>query len=266
MLTHAVVIETLYTVRTMVPDVEAHVRRLWRHRGTALPTPRRGPRQQLDLDQILEAGIALADAQGLAAVSTRAIAARFGKTPMALYPYVGPKEDLLALMQDHASAMPAWRDPATSLVAALGAWAQALFQVYLAHPWLTRRPWAQATQGPNEQDWLERLLQILQRWDVPPRARPSAVTMVYATVRACAETAAAYQRMDEHGAAGWRRHAEETRRQVPDLCRRYPLSTGLEPLTPRWQDAPRAGLTGAVDLLALALRSTSAEAAAEPSS
>jgi len=100
-------------------DAHAHVRRLWRHRGTALPRPRRGPRQQLDLEDILATAIALADADGLAAVSTRAVAARFGKTPMALYPYVGTKEDLLALMQDHASAMPEWADPRTGLADAL---------------------------------------------------------------------------------------------------------------------------------------------------
>ncbi len=236
--------------------VDAHVRRLWRHRGTTLPTPRRGPRQQLDLDDILAAGIALADAEGLAAVSTRAVAAAFGKTAMALYPYVGTKENLLALMQDQASAMPAWTDPATSLADALGAWATALYEVYLAHPWLTERPWSQATQGPHEQDWLERLLQILDAWGTAPGARPSAITMLYATVRATAETDGAYRRMNERGRADWRDHAQATRQQIPDLARRYPLSTGLEPLTPDWQDNPRAALAGAVRLLAAALGAT----------
>jgi AcrR family transcriptional regulator len=236
------------------PDVDAHVRRLWRHRGTTLPTPRRGPRQQLDLDEILQAGIAIADAEGLAAVSIRAIATKFDKTAMALYPYVGTKENLLALMQDQASAMPMWQDPATSLADALQAWALALFEVYLAHSWLTERPWSQATQGPNEQDWLERLLQILQEWGISPSTQPSAITMLYATVRATAETAAAYRRMDQQGIAEWRKHAEATLKQIPDLCQRYPLSTGLEPLTPQWQDNPRAALTGAVQLLAKALQ------------
>jgi AcrR family transcriptional regulator len=234
-------------------DVDAHVRRLWRHRGTTLPTPRRGPRQQLDLDEILAAGIAIADSDGLAAVSTRAVAARFDKTPMALYPYVGTKENLLALMQDHASAMPSWTDPATSLADALRAWALALFEVYLAHPWLATRPWAQSSQGPNEHDWLERLLRILDHWQVAAAVRSSAVTMLYATVRASAETAASYRRLDQRGAAAWRAHAEATARQLPDLCDRYPLSTGLPPVTADWRDAPRAGLEGAVGLLADAL-------------
>ncbi len=237
-------------------DVDAHVRRLWRHRGTTLPSPRRGPRQQLNLDEILQTGIVIADAQGLVAVSTRAVAARFDKTAMALYPYVGTKENLLALMQDHACAMPVWEDPGTSLADALHAWALALFEVYLTHPWLTERSWSQATQGPNEQDWLERLLRILQDWDISPSARPSAVTMLYATVRATAQTAAAYRRMDQHGIAQWRKHAQATMTRIPDLCQRYPLSTGLEPLTPQWQDNPRAALTGTVQLLAKAFERT----------
>jgi AcrR family transcriptional regulator len=236
-------------------EVEAHVRRLWRHRGTMLPTPRRGPRQELDLDEILEAGIAIADAEGLAAVSTRAVAARFGKTAMALYPYVGRKENLLALMQDHACALPPWNDPRTGLADALQAWALALFDVYLAHPWLAERPWSRASQGPNEQDWLERLLRIMDDWEVPAVARSPAVTMLYATVRATAETAAEYRRMDQRGIADWRGQAESARTQIPDLCERYPLSTRLEPVARRWQDSPRAGLIGAVHLLATALRS-----------
>jgi AcrR family transcriptional regulator len=234
-------------------DADAHVRRLWRHRGTSVPTPRRGPRQGLDLDEILRIGIAIADAEGLAAVSTRAIAARLGKSGMVIYPYVGSKENLLALMQDQASAMPQWKDPATGLADALQAWALALFELYLTHPWLTERPWSHATQGPNEQDWLERLLQILDRWKVPPGARPVAVTMLYATVRATAETTAAYQRMNRQGIAEWRERAEATLRHIPDLPERYPLSTALEPLTPRWQDNPRAALTASAQLLAAAL-------------
>jgi hypothetical protein len=80
--------------------------------------------------------------------------------------------------------------------------------------------------------------------------------MLYATVRATAETAAAYQRIDQRGMVEWRGRAEATMKQIPDLCQRYPLSTGLEPLTPQWQDNPRAGLTATVQLVATALERT----------
>src|SRR5262249_9397796 len=185
--------KTLYTVRTMSRDTntDAHVRRLWRHRGATLPTPRRGPQPQLDLDEILEVGIAIADIEGLAAVSTRAVAARLGKGAIALYPYVGTKENLFALMQDHACARPEWDDPTSSLADALQAWASALFDVYVAHPWLTERPWSQSSQGPNERDWLERLLAILHAWSVAARAATTALTLLYAPVPATAATHAA---------------------------------------------------------------------------
>ncbi|MEV0720597.1 hypothetical protein [Asanoa sp. NPDC050611] len=239
----------------MMDDIDAHVRRLWRHRGATLPTPRRGPAQQLDLDEILGIGIALADADGLPAVSTRAIAARLGSTAMALYPYVGTKENLLALMQDQASAMPAWDDPRDSLAAALDAWSTALFEVYVAHPWLTERPWSEASQGPNEQDWLERLAAILAAWQVPDARRSTAVTMLYATVRATAATTAAYQRMSQRGADEWLARATSIRAHIPDFGDRYPRSTALTPPTPDWRENPRAALTEAVRLLATALGS-----------
>ena len=237
----------------MTEKMAAHVRRLWRHRGTTLPVPRRGPRQQLDLDEILAAGIAIADADGLAAVSTRAIGSRLGRSAMALYPYVGTKEELLALMQDHASAMPELPDDAADLAGGLGAWASALFGLYLAHPWLTERPWSQASQGPNEQDWLERLLRILRDGEVAPGERAVAVTMLYATVRATANTAAAYRRLDARETAAWLLQAAETRRQITDFGRRYPLSSSLEPVTPDWTASPRAALDAAVRLLARSL-------------
>jgi AcrR family transcriptional regulator len=45
--------------------------------------------------RILDAALAIADEQGLAAVTMRAVAARVGVTAMALYPHVRSKEDLL---------------------------------------------------------------------------------------------------------------------------------------------------------------------------
>ena len=45
--------------------------------------------------EILDAALALADERGLQAVSMRAVAERIGVTPMALYPQVGSKADLL---------------------------------------------------------------------------------------------------------------------------------------------------------------------------
>jgi AcrR family transcriptional regulator len=230
-------------------EVDTHVRRLWRHRGTTVPGPRRGPRGTLDLDEILDVAIGVADAGGLAAVSTRTVAAHFGKTPMALYAYVGSKEQMLALMQDHASALPSWPDPADSLENDLRAWTSRFFDLHLAHPWLLERGWAQHTQGPHEQDWMERLLAILGRWSVAGPA--PIVTMLYATVRACAGTAAAYRDLTPADAADWRARAEATRRLIPDFADRYPRST-TTPASADWAEGPRAGLIPVIQLVAVA--------------
>ena len=222
---------------------DARIRRLWRHRGTPLPTPRRGPRQQLSLDEILVTAIAIADEQGLEAVSTRAVAAAFGKTPMALYPYVGTKADLLDLMQDHACAPPPPADD-------LESWATALFELFLAHPWLAGRSWTRASPGPNERDWLEALLQILHTRGVAPEKQAPMVTMLYATIQTCARTAADHRRVDADGAAEWLAQAEAASRLVPGLAERYPRTTALTPVSPDWRENPRLTVTHAVRLIA----------------
>jgi AcrR family transcriptional regulator len=232
-------------------DVQSHVRRLWRHHGTTVPTPRRGPRQQLDLDDVIEAAIAIADTEGLAAVSTRAVAAKFGKSAMALYPYVGSKENLISLMQDHACALPAWSNPTASLADALETWALKLFHVYSAHPWLTELRWSQASQGPNQQAWLERLLAILDAWHVPVSTRAPVVTALYATIRATAQTATAYQRIDGHGIGAWRASAATMALLIPDFAERYPQTVRLQVSSDhKWQQAPRVALRRAVKIVA----------------
>ena len=52
-------------------------------------------RRGLSRAEILDAALGLADEQGLAAVSMRAVAQRLGVTPMALYRHVGDKDGLL---------------------------------------------------------------------------------------------------------------------------------------------------------------------------
>jgi AcrR family transcriptional regulator len=71
------------------------------------------------LAEILDAAIALADAEGLAAVTLRAVAQRVGVTAMALYGYFPDKDSLLDAMADRVIgeafpgphlALAGWRD------------------------------------------------------------------------------------------------------------------------------------------------------------
>jgi AcrR family transcriptional regulator len=61
--------------------------------------------------QILDAALAIADEQGLDAVTMRAVAGRVGVTAMALYPHVSSKDDLLNGLVDHLLAELSRPDP-----------------------------------------------------------------------------------------------------------------------------------------------------------
>lgn len=61
---------------------------------------RRGPRQAKSPAEIAAVAIALADADGVDAVTMRRVAQELGVSPMALYTYVPGKAELLDLMLD----------------------------------------------------------------------------------------------------------------------------------------------------------------------
>jgi AcrR family transcriptional regulator len=117
---------------------------------------KRGPKPRLTLDGIVEAAIALADAEGLAAVSMQRIAVQLGATKMSLYRYVPAKAELTALMLDTAIGPPpteigrarTWR---TGLVA----WAMALRHCFARRPWGLELAVGARVLGPNELAWLE---------------------------------------------------------------------------------------------------------------
>jgi AcrR family transcriptional regulator len=64
------------------------------------PAHRRGRKKGLTLTRVVDAAIALADAEGLEAVSMRRVAQELGVVPMTLYTYVPDKAALLDLMLD----------------------------------------------------------------------------------------------------------------------------------------------------------------------
>jgi AcrR family transcriptional regulator len=65
---------------------------------------KRARRPALSRDIIVDAGIRIADAEGVEAVSIRRIAADLGVRPMSLYTHIESKEDLLTLMRDRVNA------------------------------------------------------------------------------------------------------------------------------------------------------------------
>ena len=66
----------------------------------------KGPRPALNLDKIVSAAIAVADAEGLDALSMSRVAGQLGTATMSLYRYIAAKGELLDLMQDAAYGPP----------------------------------------------------------------------------------------------------------------------------------------------------------------
>ncbi len=131
---------------------------LWNRRTT----PRRGPKPTLSLEAIAQAGIGLADAEGLAAVTMQRVADALGVTKMALYRYVPGKAELVALMIDigigeappPGSAAGGWR-------LRLDEWARQMFSRFWRHPWALDATVGPRAVGPIELGWMEEAVAAL---------------------------------------------------------------------------------------------------------
>ena len=124
---------------------------------------RRGPRPSLVLDDIVAAAVAIADAEGIEALSMQRIASRVGVTPMALYRYVGSKDDLVALAVDAAGGEPPpGPSPGEGWRVATERWALAQLDGLERHRWIARVPISTAPLGPNQVVWMERCLECLE--------------------------------------------------------------------------------------------------------
>ncbi|MEJ2886902.1 TetR/AcrR family transcriptional regulator [Actinomycetospora aeridis] len=118
----------------------------------APPTARR----PLTRAAIVEAAVALADAEGIEAVSMPRLARTLGAAPMSLYRHVPHKDALVDLMLDAAIGDPPRTDG--SWRATLEAWARANRAVFLDHPWTLPLVSGTRRMGPAECAWAEAAL------------------------------------------------------------------------------------------------------------
>ncbi|THV27140.1 TetR/AcrR family transcriptional regulator [Glycomyces paridis] len=152
--------------------------RLWRISSET----RRGRPARLDVDAVVDAAIALADRDGLAAATLPKVAESLGVTKMSLYRHVGSKEELVALMADAAGPPPAdlregdgpWRER-------LGAWAEALADRLERHPWLADLRVTGPPSGPNGIAWFDAGLRAMRRsrLDWGPKVRTVMIVSDY---------------------------------------------------------------------------------------
>ncbi|MFI0737221.1 TetR/AcrR family transcriptional regulator C-terminal domain-containing protein [Streptomyces sp. NPDC021100] len=96
-----------------------------------------GTDQGLSLERIVEAALAVADAEGLSAVSMRRVATGLGVATMSLYRHVGDKDALLLRMMEAAFARTPFPDvPPDDWRERLTVAARLLWRVFRRHPWL----------------------------------------------------------------------------------------------------------------------------------
>jgi AcrR family transcriptional regulator len=146
----------------------------------------RGPKPGLTVEAIADAAIALADAEGLAALTMGRLANTLDVTTMALYRYVPAKEELIDLISDRALDPPP-RLTGTAWRAELGAWARANLGVIRRHPWLLEAMVSRVSVGPNWLEWVESALRALANVGLSARERLAVVVLVDGHVRAAAQ-------------------------------------------------------------------------------
>lgn len=140
---------------------------------------RRGPKPGRTIGEIGEAAVAIADRDGLDAVSMKAVAAELGLTTMSLYRYVDSKDDLFAVMLDVAYGPPTmslttrggWRGR-------LERWTRAIAARRLEHPWTVTVPLREPPATPNTALWTECGLQAFQPTSLTAQERFSSLLLL----------------------------------------------------------------------------------------
>ena len=151
--------------------------------------PHRGPKPGLSLPRIVEAGVQIAESEGLAAVSMSRVAAEVGAAPMSLYRHVASKDELVALMVDTVygqflvptAAETGWRAGVAQLAGVMRA---AMYR----HPWILRVPIGGLPVRPNEVAWFEQFLACLHGTGLTEDEKSSVVLLVSGYVRNEAST------------------------------------------------------------------------------
>jgi AcrR family transcriptional regulator len=158
------------------------LRLLWR--GEETPSTRSG----LTVSRIVEAGIELADADGLESLSMRRVADHLGVGTMSLYTYVPGKRELVWLMldqvygelPDHLGDDPHWRARLTTM-------ADQYWELYHRHPWLLDVPIGRPAAGPNVMDRYELDLSSVDGLGLDELEMDAVVELIQSNVAAAAD-------------------------------------------------------------------------------
>lgn len=148
--------------------------------------PSRGPKGELSIPQIVETAVAIADKDGLSAVSMSRVAGSLGFTTMSLYRYVTSKDDLILLMQDAICDIPippersdvGWREE-------MGEFVRESVRVFREHPWYADFTIQSIPVSPNLLRVIDWALRIMKDFPLNDFEKMSFVLLLSSYARAC---------------------------------------------------------------------------------
>jgi AcrR family transcriptional regulator len=175
--------------------------------------------------QIAAAAIAIADREGLDAVSMRRVAAELGTGAASLYRYVDNREDVLDLMSDAVGAEYDLSGPTGDWRADLVSAGEQMRAIMLRHPWLASLLPVRAPLGPHGLALLESVLTALAEHPAQMPAKLEAFAMMTAMAALFVQAETAGDSAVRQRNAAFLRHAV-TSGEHPELAR---LLAGSQP-------------------------------------
>jgi AcrR family transcriptional regulator len=141
--------------------------------------PPRGRARGLSRQQIVRAAIAVADRDGLGALTMRGVAEELGAGTMSLYWHVRDKAELIELMRDQVAGELTLQAPSGDWRSDLATFARDVRQTFLRHPWLASLLGDRPALGPNSLRQDELSLAIVRGLEVDDRTRTAIPSVVY---------------------------------------------------------------------------------------
>lgn len=160
-----------------MPEPETVIWLRREHAGAGRPAER-------SRSELTAAALAIADSEGLAAVSMRRVATSLGTGPASLYRYVTNRDDLLGLMADEVASEYQLREPGDDWIADLVEVASQARSIMLRHPWLAELVITGATIGPRAAGLLEYVLAVLKDHPASAAAKVTAFAVMTALTAA----------------------------------------------------------------------------------
>lgn len=160
---------------------------LWRARPDAPTGGARGPKAKHSTGDVVTTAIAIADADGLAAVTVRALAQALGLTTMSVYTHVNSRDDLLVLMADHVHArLPLRSFGRTGWRLRVRRVAEDNLALFRTHAWMLDIDDQRTALGPGTIAKYDHELRAFDGTDIGDLDRDAALTFLLDFVRASA--------------------------------------------------------------------------------